>query len=182
MSKPEPWVGFDFDGSLATYDGWKGWQHTGEPIPEVVACARALIERGVKVKIFTARVADCPEAAEPVRAWALQHLLAHVEVTNIKDQGMIELWDDRVIALERNTGRVLGGNSKYFNSEQDEAAGLDAAIDNVNDLAELAGARTRISALEAEVSRLRDLCAAARPIVRPICPTLEGQLRDALAG
>ncbi len=28
------WIGVDFDGTLATYDGWKGPSVLGEPIPK----------------------------------------------------------------------------------------------------------------------------------------------------
>ena len=28
----EKWTGFDLDGTLAEYDGWKGIEHVGKPI------------------------------------------------------------------------------------------------------------------------------------------------------
>ena len=28
----EKWIGFDLDGTLAEYDGWKGIEHIGKPI------------------------------------------------------------------------------------------------------------------------------------------------------
>ena len=35
-SNEEEWVGFDLDGTLAKYDGWKGIDHIGEPVESVV--------------------------------------------------------------------------------------------------------------------------------------------------
>ena len=34
--KIEPWYGFDLDGTIAYYDGWKGPEHIGEPIPSMI--------------------------------------------------------------------------------------------------------------------------------------------------
>lgn len=53
----EPWYGFDLDGTLAIYDGWKGIEHIGRPIQPMVDRAKQLHSQGKKVKIFTARVA-----------------------------------------------------------------------------------------------------------------------------
>lgn len=51
------WIGFDLDGTLAKYDGWKGLDHIGDPVEPMVERIKKLHERGVKVKILTARVA-----------------------------------------------------------------------------------------------------------------------------
>ena len=36
VDKSKAWIGTDLDGTLAKYDGWKGWQHIGDPIPKMV--------------------------------------------------------------------------------------------------------------------------------------------------
>ena len=37
------WLGVDLDGTLAHYDGWKGIDHIGMPIVDVVLSLRALL-------------------------------------------------------------------------------------------------------------------------------------------
>lgn len=56
-SNDEEWIGFDLDGTLAKYDGWKGIDHIGEPVESMVLLARLLHWLGKKIKILTARVA-----------------------------------------------------------------------------------------------------------------------------
>jgi len=67
---------------------------------------RSWLSSGRRVKIFTAR-AHSPEAVEAIEDWCKVHLGQKLEVTAMKDCQMVELWDDRVIQVERNTGRQL---------------------------------------------------------------------------
>ena len=53
----EGWYGFDLDGTLAKYDGWKGIDHIGEPVTPMVELIRRMHDEGKVVKIMTARVA-----------------------------------------------------------------------------------------------------------------------------
>lgn len=46
---------FDFDGVVATYNGWKGFDVLGEPIKETIACMRELKNKGWRILIFTTR-------------------------------------------------------------------------------------------------------------------------------
>ena len=41
----------------------------------------------------------------------MKHIGQELEVTCTKDFGMIELWDDRAIRVEKNTGKII----KYDN-------------------------------------------------------------------
>lgn len=50
------WYGFDLDGTLAKYDGWKGVDHIGEPVKPMVDLIRKMHDEGKVVKILTARV------------------------------------------------------------------------------------------------------------------------------
>lgn len=52
-----PWYGFDLDGTLAEYHGWKGVAHIGAPIAPMCDLIRRLHSGGKLVKIVTARVA-----------------------------------------------------------------------------------------------------------------------------
>ena len=51
------WYGFDLDGTLAKYDGWKGIDRIGEPVKPMVELIRRMHDEGKIVKIMAARVA-----------------------------------------------------------------------------------------------------------------------------
>ena len=38
------WIGVDLDGTLAHYDGWKGIEHVGPPIPAMLARVKYWLE------------------------------------------------------------------------------------------------------------------------------------------
>lgn len=97
------WIGVDLDGTLAHYTGCKGPEDIGEPVPAMLARVRAWVAEGRQVKIFTARCC-VPEQVPPIKAWLAKHGLGELEVTNVKDFGMIELWDDRCVRVVPNTG------------------------------------------------------------------------------
>lgn len=97
------WIGVDLDGTLAQYNGWLGPDHIGDPIPKMVQRVTAWLAKGIEVRIFTAR-ASVPEQIPSVHAWSLKHIGIVLPVTNVKDYGMIELWDDRAIRVIPNTG------------------------------------------------------------------------------
>lgn len=120
------WIGVDLDGTLAHYDGWKGVEHIGEPVPKMLARVRRWLREGREVRIFTARVTDdgthgsSPVAARAyIEAWLHEHDLHRntseaeavhklpLMVTNIKDFAMDEVWDDRCVRVEANTGTAL---------------------------------------------------------------------------
>lgn len=115
------WIGVDFDGTLAHYDGWQGTK-LGEPIPAMVARVKGWVADGYEVRIVTARVssrnekkrlengedmweADAHRAA--IEEWCAQHIGVRLPVTAEKDFEMIELWDDRAVQVEKNTGKEL---------------------------------------------------------------------------
>jgi hypothetical protein len=114
------WIAVDLDGTLAHYEGWKGETHIGAPIPKMVARVKAWLAEGKEVKIFTAR-AYCPDDATMevkearsvgitcIKDWCEEHIGQRLEVTNIKDYAMIELWDDRAVQVVLSTGLVVGG-------------------------------------------------------------------------
>lgn len=72
---------------------------------------RRWLADGHEVRVFTARVAD-PEhhvaARKAIAEWTLEYLGRALEATCAKDYGMVELWDDRAVQVEMNTGRALG--------------------------------------------------------------------------
>lgn len=107
------WIGVDLDGTLAMYGGFQGIETIGEPIKPMVDRVKKWIADGKTVKIFTARMhghgmaligGGVADVKTPIEQWCLKHIGKVLEVTNAKDFGMIELWDDRCVQVEANTG------------------------------------------------------------------------------
>ncbi len=96
----------DLDGTLAFYDEWRGPDHIGEPIPEMMDRVKRWISEGRTVKLFTAR-ASIPHLIPPVRTWLDRHGLKGMEITCVKDFFMLELWDDRCVQVVPNTGKPV---------------------------------------------------------------------------
>jgi hypothetical protein len=48
------WIGVDLDGTLAHYDVWKGPEHIGDQVVNMLERIKTWIENGNRVKIFTA--------------------------------------------------------------------------------------------------------------------------------
>lgn len=119
------WIGVDFDGTLAHYDHWRGETHTGAPIAPMVERVKRWLAEGRQVRIFTARIYEPvdigglhmepmrkSEARAVIEAWCLEHIGQVLPVTNIKDYGMIELWDDRAVQVMANTGIPVGQSTR----------------------------------------------------------------------
>lgn len=103
------WIGVDLDGTLAQYDGWKGEEHIGDPVPLMLQRVRDWISQGRTVKIFTARICrNADNVRAVIETWCEKHIGQKLEVTNVKDYRMIELWDDRAVQVEENTGIAYG--------------------------------------------------------------------------
>jgi hypothetical protein len=97
------WVGFDLDGTLAHYDGWKGKEHIGEPIKPMVKLIKKYLKRGYTVKIFTSRASEVNQIPFVVD-WCKEHIGQTLEVTNEKNPGCIKIFDDRVVRVLKNSG------------------------------------------------------------------------------
>lgn len=130
------WIGVDFDGTLAFHDPDKALIPLGAPIMPMVNMVKKWHNNGVLVKIVTARVSvlepinwqldtdfnlmKAYEAATQKRLedahlhrklierWSKEHLGFITPVTAQKDFAMLELWDDRAIQVEHNTGLIIG--------------------------------------------------------------------------
>lgn len=102
-TKSKSWIGVDLDGTLAYYNGWKGKSRIGKPITRLVGMIRTAISMGFEVRIFTARAAD-PDAIIYIRRWLVDAGLPELVITNQKDLGCVEIWDDRAVRIERNHG------------------------------------------------------------------------------
>lgn len=120
------WIGVDLDGTLAEYDHRRDIYALGPPIPAMVARVQDWLAKGHEVRVFTARVAlsgamnaagvadDAPFVSAQralIEAWCIEHLGRALLITATKDFQMIALYDDRAVAVETNTGRLLSGEA-----------------------------------------------------------------------
>jgi hypothetical protein len=107
------WIGVDLDGTLARYEGWRGPDHVGEPVPLMLARIKRWLSEGKDVRIFTARVAkdddEAIAATNAIDAWCIKHLGMVLPITCRKDYEMAELWDDCVVQVVPNTGERVDG-------------------------------------------------------------------------
>lgn len=109
------WIGVDLDGTLAHYEEWEGPLIIGEPIPLMVDRVKRWISEGREVRIFTARVSPpsvnddemLDAILKAISEWCFKHIGTRLAVTCIKDYHMLELWDDRAVQVEKNTGRLI---------------------------------------------------------------------------
>lgn len=110
---PFQWTGVDLDGTLAHYDHWRGPQHIGPPVKRMRIRVRNWLAEGKRVKILTARATkgrpEYDEAIAAIEKWCLRYLGQVLEVTNEKDFGCVEIWDDRAVQVVPNTGRRADG-------------------------------------------------------------------------
>lgn len=104
-------IAVDLDGTLAFYNGWKGENFIGDPIPLMLGRVKDWIKEGHEVIIFTAR-ADNQKSVEYVKLWLGNHGLPGLIVTNTKLKRIGEFWDDRAVRVIANKGVV--SNQKDF--------------------------------------------------------------------
>lgn len=115
-----PWIGVDLDSTIAEYHGWtNSATEIGAPIPEMVDRVKQWLEDGYMVKIFTARVDGTDknainEVVCAIQFWCQKHVGTILPITNKKDYGMIQLWDDRCVQVIPNTGKPVG-DQHHFN-------------------------------------------------------------------
>ena len=106
------WIGIDLDGTLAEILPGRSYgpNDIGKPVPAMAERVRSWLSEGKTVKIFTARACWGPVAIAAIEEWTRTHFGQTLEVTNVKDPGMVELYDDRAWRVEFNTGRIIGGS------------------------------------------------------------------------
>lgn len=126
-AKKTGWIGVDLDGTLAHYDHWVSHTHIGAPIPEMVERVKRWLAEGYTVRVFTARMSEPnarmrAEVLTEIYLWTEQHIGTRLEATCMKDYAMLELWDDRAVTVEMNTGRALAWSLR----------GLDADMQGLN--------------------------------------------------
>lgn len=106
------WIGVDLDGTLAHYEGWEvNHNKIGEPVQPMLRRVIDWLNNHQEVRIFTARVSakgsDYHVQVRLIQEWCLKHIGKVLPITCMKDFYMVELWDDRAVTVQRNTGRVI---------------------------------------------------------------------------
>lgn len=118
------WVGVDLDGTLAKYTPGD-WYTIGDAIEPMVQHVASLLNEGMEVRIFTARVSTTNvrryavahqmerdqalrEITSEIEDWCMDTFGVTLPVTAEKDGWMIELYDDRAVQVEFNTGQLVG--------------------------------------------------------------------------
>lgn len=117
VKKEGGWVGFDLDGTLAMYDGWKGWDHIGAPIQKTVDLAKSIMDKGVEVRILTARASvvsrslnnlTFEQVEKVIQDWTEVNIGVRLKVVTEKDALMYFFVDDSAVQVEQNTGNIIG--------------------------------------------------------------------------
>jgi|SRR6267378_1626995 len=108
------WIGVDLDGTLARNDV-EGWlENIGPPVERMIVRVRNWLAQGRDVRIMTARVSsrnstgfDAQKQRALIERWCVEHIGTLLPVTSEKDHMMVQLWDDRAICVQENTGRYV---------------------------------------------------------------------------
>lgn len=111
------WIGVDFDGTLCQ-------DNTAErerPVAAMLARVKAWRAQGIEVRIVTARASKHGQnGAERelqlafLRSWMREYIGEELPLTAEKDYAMKELWDDRAVTVEKDTGRALAEPSRGY--------------------------------------------------------------------
>lgn len=108
--KSKGWIGVDLDRTFAHYTQWRGVKHIGKPIPRMLKRVKKWLKEGKEVRIFTARVDrrfdDWHQAERTIQEWTIGVCGKMLLVTNVKDKDCEEIWDDKAVGVEENTGKI----------------------------------------------------------------------------
>ena len=106
---------FDLDGVLAEYEGWRGPDHIGKPIPEGVELAKRLRELGFQIIIFTSRLngqwlgVDYVASRRVVEGWLEKYSIPYDRIAAQMDgKPFADVYvDDRAVHFNRGDPGIL---------------------------------------------------------------------------
>jgi len=110
-----PWYGIDYDYTLV--DG------SGHPIKEMVRKVQGALNQGKDVRIFTARKSNL-RALDEVKEFCKEQFGYELPITDKKDPGMVELWDDRTYNPLLD-GHMLAGLGKLAGVLKEKIGGMN---------------------------------------------------------
>lgn len=105
------WVAVDFDGTLASTRNVGHFEYPfplGGPVEEIIGLVGEILESGIGVKVFTARANEMELYGEKIRCWCRENVGRELEITSIKDYGMVCMLDDRAVGVKANEGVLYG--------------------------------------------------------------------------
>lgn len=158
QDKNQGTIAVDLDGTLAEYHGWRGEDHIGAPIPAMKERVESWLLEGRRVVIFTARVSGGRDPGR-IQEWLMEHIAGWhkiADITCVKDFSVVELWDDRAVQVEINTGKPLMAEIERLRAD---CRTLEMAAADANALAfqhEAVIERLRKVERELEAERRRD--------------------------
>jgi hypothetical protein len=109
----------DFHQTLAQYD--HETQHPEDfdnmaPVEKMVNRVKTWLANGEKVTIFSAAANPTNDwdgrIARGMGDWSEKHIGVRLPVTGIKEESFDDMWDDKAVALEPNTGKRLSKKPK----------------------------------------------------------------------
>lgn len=109
----EPWFGVELDGGLATeVEVTENFELIiGDPVPDVVEVVKKNLEAGIKVKVFSPRVASTnPKrvlAARTIRKWTKEHIGVALDSTAEKDYLCLSLFAVSIRQLVPDQGLLV---------------------------------------------------------------------------
>jgi hypothetical protein len=110
-------VCFDFDGVLASYDGWKGGA-IGEPIPEGEVLASACRAMGYKIVISTCRThpqhGPYEGQLQAMEVWLDENKIPYDEI-DVDGKPFAHVYiDDRGMFFDQSMGKNMKGYGSYM--------------------------------------------------------------------
>ena len=89
-------IAVDLDGVLAQFEGWKGEDHIGSPLPGAMEFLQSLVSAGMQPVIFTTRTG--PALGEWIQKYLPPDVLECLIVTSTKQPAWVQI-DDRAICF-----------------------------------------------------------------------------------
>lgn len=109
------WFGVDYDYTLV--------DSSGHEITKMVQKVQKALDEGKDVRIFTARLSN-PKALREVREFCREQFGYELPITDKKDPGMVELWDDRSYNPILD-GHMLAGLGKLAGVLKEKVGGMN---------------------------------------------------------
>lgn len=113
----QPYIGVDFDGTLARYGSGDGVNGVGDPIPLMINRVKNWLAQGYGVRIITARFVIGEPAWNKKQIDMIHEFLAKEGLPPLPVQAhkcfaMLEMYDDRAVQVEANTGQLVGHSTR----------------------------------------------------------------------
>ena len=113
IDRVRPWIERGTDVRIFTA---RVWPIVGVIWPDMDVATAPMVSapRGVTLLEHGRRITEAGIAAVSIRRWCELHLGRVLPITCCKDYSMVELWDDRVVQVIKNTGMQVGISSGGF--------------------------------------------------------------------